>query len=48
MRVLSPQEISHVSGGATTSFTAALDSISSLLKGFFALITGGNFLKYWY
>ncbi|MFT3857324.1 MAG: hypothetical protein QM742_07470 [Aquabacterium sp.] len=47
MRVLSPQEISHVSGGAT-SVAAALKSITGLLQGFFALITGGNFLKYWY
>lgn len=48
MRVLSPKEINHVSGGATTSFASALQSITGLLQGFFALITGGNFLKYWY
>jgi hypothetical protein len=47
MRVLSQEEISHVSGGAT-SVAAALSSITSLLQGFFALLTGGNFLKYWY
>lgn len=48
MRVLSNEEINHVSGGADTSFTSALKSITGLLQGFFALITGGNFLKYWY
>lgn len=49
MRVLNPKEIQAVSGGATSgSLPPPLDSIRSLLLGFFALLTGGNFLKYWY
>jgi hypothetical protein len=48
MRVLSDQEIHAVSGSAGTSVAAAFKSISGLLMGFFALLTGGNVLKYWY
>ena len=48
MRVLSRQEIQHVSGGATTSSAAATNPFSLLLVGLLALFSGSNYFKWFY
>jgi hypothetical protein len=51
MRVLSIQEIQYVSGSASTSTTSSgTNPFSLLLVGLVALLSGKNFIKwfYWY
>jgi hypothetical protein len=48
MRVLSHQEIQHVSGAATTSSASGTNPLSLLLVGLVALFSGSNFLKWFY
>jgi hypothetical protein len=49
MRVLSTQEIQHVSGGASTSTTSSgTNPFSLLLVGLVALLSGKNFIKWFY
>jgi hypothetical protein len=48
MRVLSAQEIQHVSGGAASSTSAGTNPLSLLLVGLVVLLSGNNFLKWFY
>jgi hypothetical protein len=48
MRVLSHQEIQHVSGAATTTSAQTTNPISLLLVGLVVLFSGSNFLKWFY
>jgi len=48
MRVLSVQEINHVSGSASTNAVSAPNPLSFLLVGLLVVLSGKNFIKWFY